>query len=48
MKIYHVQRDFSTSLAKWKKLITQEYVNVILIQSEGNGQFMIIAEDKRT
>ena len=47
MKIFHVDRDFSMPLSAWKKKLEKKYVNIQLIQSEGRGKFMVIAEKKK-
>lgn len=44
MKIYHIERDWNLSLKDWKKHITETYSNVVLIQSEGRGMWMVMAD----
>lgn len=44
MKIYHIERDWNLSYKDWKKKIMETYNNVTLIQSTGNGMYIVIAD----
>ena len=47
MKIFRVKRDFSVSYAEFKKKIKARFINVTLIQSIGNGLYIVFADSER-
>lgn len=46
MNIYHIKRDYRLSLAVQKKLIREQYRNVVFISSDGKGTLTVFAEGR--